>query len=189
MKYGMFAFIFTLLNFMTFYVVDGEGAGGDQGGEGDDSSNDGDDGADGGQDGDLGDLELDGDDESDEGESTLNADEIKAAKEIIAQNNETQMINTVEKEIQTRVPGFNANKVLESLRELNKTDPKLAAYYNASPAAWEMYHKEHIANVAENDNINNGSHSGSGGDFHSTLEKARSGDKKSIKEALAKSKA
>lgn len=179
MKFGMFAFIFTLLNFMTFYVVDGEGAGGDeQGGDNAGTENT-----------DVGNTNIDNSENANEGETALTADEIKSAKQIIADNRQKETISAVEKEIKTRVPDFDASKVVESLRELNKTDPARAAYYNASPAAWEMYHKEHIANVAKGDAVNFGSHSGSGNDFGSVLEKARGGDKKSSKAALEMSKA
>ncbi|MGE4396059.1 MAG: hypothetical protein AB7D34_01240 [Sulfurimonas sp.] len=183
MNGGMFAFIFRLFTFMTFYVVDSDGAGSDQGGD-NDGSKDGD-----GQDSDIGDLDLGGNEDNDESASALSAEEIKAAKQIIADNNYKATISAVEKEIQKRIPDFSADKVIASLQELHKTDPEMAKYYNASPAAWEMYFKDHVANVAKSDAINTGSHSGSGSDFGSVLEKARGGDKKSGKAALEMSKA
>ena len=187
----MFAFFAFLFSFATFNVVADEGGAGDagtadQGGDDVDAGDGSADGADGTE-GDIGDLEID--DESDEGESALNADEVKAAREIIAQNQEREMLSSVEKSIQSRTPEFNMSKTVDALRELNKTDPAKAAYYNASEAGLEMYHKDHFANVAKGDEINSGSHSGSGSDFGSTLDKARGGDKKSVISALEQSKA
>ena len=182
----MFAFLHALFGFMTFKVVDESGAGGDDESQGAGEDNSGAD--DKGGDADVGDVNL-GDDDADESKSPLSDDEAAQARELIRQNNETQMLSAVESSIKERTPEFNMAKTVTALRELNKTDPKKAAYYNASEAGLEMYHKDHLANLAVGDDVNSGSHAGSDGDFGSTMEKARGGHKKSVRSALANSKA
>ena len=182
----MFAWFFTLIGFMTFKVVDEGGAGGADENQGASDENSGAD--DKGGESDVGNIDLGGND-ADESKSPLSDDEAAQARELIRQNNETQMLNAVESSIKERTPEFNMNKTIAGLKELNKTDPKKAAYYNASEAGLEMYHKDHLTNVAVGDDINSGSHAGSDGDFGSTMEKARGGHKKSVRSALANSKA
>lgn len=179
-KIGIFSFVYFLLSALTFYVVADEGgAAGDaaaaqnaqEGGTNDKTE-------------DIGNTSI-----GDEGTASLTTEEIKELRAANAQHQETQMINAVEKSIKTRIPEFSAEKTIAGLRELANTDPKKAEYYNSSEAGWEMYHRDVTAKIAQSDAVNSGSHAGNGGDFGSALEKARSGDKKSVKDVLAQSKA
>ena len=188
-KVGIFAFITALFSFMTFKVIDDGGAGGDLGEQGGEDSESNNESATGEQGSDVGDIELEDGDSAGEGETTLSAEETAQARELIRQNEETQMLNAVEKSIQSRIPNFNMSKTVAALRELHKTDPAKAAYYNASEAGLEMYHRDHFANVAEGDDVNSGSHSGSGDNFGDVLEKAKGGNKKATRNALANAKA
>ncbi len=187
---GMFAFIFFLIAFSSkiSFADEMDGAGAGDTGSDDTGGEDGTDGTSDENTGDIGDTELD--DETDEsGDTPLTADEIKELRSLQEKNQRTEMLNSVEKSIQTRSPKFNMSAVVAGLQELNKTDPDKAAYYNASEAGLEMYHKDFLGNTAESDSINSGSHSGGDGDMDSLLEKAKSGDKRSSREALARSKA
>ena len=190
-KYGMFAFLFALIAFsskISFADEMGGGAGDDAGGEdnqGEGGSNENDTNE---NSGDIGDIELD--DEADESSNTpLTADERAEFRAMQAQNKQTEMLASLEGSIKTRVPEFSMSAVVDGLKELHKSDPAKAAYYNASEAGLEAYHRDHLANVAKGDNVNSGSHSGGGSDMESVLEKARGGHKASQREALARSKA
>jgi len=189
MKYGMFAFLYTLMTVCTMNIVDDAGAGSDAGA---DNSQDG--GADdagsneNSNDGsDVGDTEVDN--ESSDGDASLSADEIRQAREIISEKAQNEVLSRAEGSIQSRVAGFKMSPVVAGLKELHKTDPARAAFYNSSEAGLEMYHRDHLANVAVGDDLNDGSHAGNGADFGDTLDKAIGGDKKSVKSALAQSKA
>lgn len=182
-KFGFLSFIFHLISFSAFSsIVDGEGAGVDSG-EGADNSNEG-----GNDDSSSNDSDSTSSSES-EVDTALSSDENTEIRTIIQQNNERELIAGVENDIITRIPEFKSQAVVDGLRELHKTDPKKAAFYNASPAGWEMYHRDHLSSVASGDDVNSGSHSGSGGDFDDSLAKARGGDKKSVKSVLASSRA
>jgi len=193
-RFGMFAFIFAMLNFTlksNFADEMGGGGAGDSDG-GDDGQTDDNTGGDDGDEGDsddVGDTEIGDDETSNDDESSLSAEEIAAAREIIAERQRTETLNAVEKSIKSRVPNFNMSAVVDGLRALNEKDPQKAAFYNASEAGLEMYYRDHLANVAQSDEHNSGSHSGSGSDFDETLAKARAGDRKATRAALASSKA
>lgn len=186
-KYGMFAFIFALFGFVT-KISFAEDMGGGSDGEGDSSSNEENTSNDeGGNDDNVGDVELgEGGNDSD---TALSSEEVQALRDIANTHQQQETLKTVESSIQSRVPNFKMDAVVKGLRELNKTDPQKAAYYNASEAGLEMYHRDHLANIAQSDSVNSGSHSGSDGDIGEILQKARGGHKRSIKLALANSKA
>lgn len=187
-----FAFLYTLMTMSMMFIVDeNDGAGGDATGENGDNANEGgtDDNTDTNSDNnnDVGNQEID--DESDDGATTLTPEETAQARELLETNARNEMLSEVEKSIQGRTPDFSMTRVVKGLKELNETDPKMAAYYNASEAGLEMFFRDKLANVAENDSVNNGSHAGSNSDFDSVLDKAKAGDKKSVNDALAMSKA
>jgi len=187
-RFGMFAFIFAMLNFTlksNFADEMGGGGAGDSDGGDDGKTDD----NTGGDDGDEGDSDDVGDTEIGDDESSLSAEEIVAAREIIAERQRTETLNAVEKSIKSRVPNFNMSAVVDGLRALNEKDPQKAAFYNASEAGLEMYYRDHLANVALSDEHNSGSHYGIGSDFDETLAKARAGDRKATRAALASSKA
>lgn len=119
----------------------------------------------------------------------LTDEEIAAARELLMQREQEAVLQGIENSIKERVPDFDMARVAAGLKKLNETDPKLAAYYNASEAGLEMFYKEKLANVAQSDAVNVGSHAGNGGDFADVLAKARAGDRKSAKIALAQAKA
>jgi len=186
-RYGVFASIFAILQFSSFMSFAQDMGGGAEAGENSSEEVQDDNTQENATDEDVGDVELD--DETDTNETALSDEEVQAAREIIAERDRTQMLKSVESSIQKRTPDFQMDKVVAGLKELNKTNPELAAYYNASEAGLEMYYRDNLQNVASSDAINIGSHSGSNGDFDSILEKAQAGDKKSQKLALAQSKA
>jgi len=184
-KYGLFSFFAFMISFSAVIsfademgggASDGDPQIGDEGGSDDNNTSDGNDAG-----SDVGDDE--------QSSSPLSDDEAQQARELIAQNQEREMLQNVETSIQSRVPGFKIESVIAGLKELHKTDPGRAEFYNASEAGLEMYHRDHLANVATSDAHNEGSHAGSQGDFDSVLDKARGGDKKSVKNALSQSRA
>ena len=187
----MFAFLFLMLSFATkLSIVDDSGVGSDAGSTEGEGGTDGNIETNGADDVSAHDDADDGSDENTEvGDASLTPEEIKEAKEIIADKQREAMLSEVEKSIQERTPNFDMKRVAAGLKELHKTDPKMAAYYNASEAGLEMFFRDKLANVAANDAINSGSHAGNNSDFGSTLDKARSGNSSAVKSALAMSKA
>jgi len=190
MKHSMFAFIgFLLVGAFTFHFADemGGGAGSEEentqenGGAKDETPQT--------QSAGTSDDTEDESQAEQESSSPLTDEEIAAARDIIAQREQESVLSAIESSIKERVPNFDMEKVAAGLKKLNDTDPKLAAYYNASEAGLEMFYRDKLANVAQSDSINVGSHAGNGGDFSDVLAKARAGDRKSVKIALAQAKA
>lgn len=91
--------------------------------------------------------------------------------------------NTV-KSIKSEIPDFDANKVVDRLKEINKKDPQKAEAYN-SEIGFKLLWREMNEGIAKNDPINGGSNKSGGNDFHSAFESAMKGEDGALKKALA----
>ena len=91
--------------------------------------------------------------------------------------------NTV-KSIKSEIPDFDANKVVDRLKEINKKDPQKAEAYN-SEIGFKLLWREMNEGIAKNDPINGGSNKSGGNDFHSVFESAMKGEDGALKKALA----
>ncbi len=106
---------------------------------------------------------------------------VKSLDEIVSKKQKEEAVNTAVANIKTDYPTFDESKIIDKLKEIQKTDPEKAAALN-NPAGWELLHLKHF----EPRSVDNDEFDSSRGsknepfDHDEALSKAKTGDTKAL---------
>lgn len=106
---------------------------------------------------------------------------VKTLDEIISKEQKEKAVNTAVAGIKTDYPTFDESKIIDKLKEIQKTDSAKAAALN-NPAGWELLHLKYFEpkNV-DNDDFDGGRNNKKEPfDHDEALSKAKTGDTKAL---------
>lgn len=149
--------------------------GGDGGGGGDNSP------ADAGKQ--LGDEDIKDDDVLDAKDDKYKdlESKVKYLEDNFSKKEQEEAVNNAVANIKTDYPSFDENKIIDKLKEIQKTDPKKAAALN-NPAGWELLHLKYFEpKDVGNDDFDSGrKNKDTPFDHDEALSKAQTGDTKAL---------
>lgn len=106
---------------------------------------------------------------------------VKSLDEIVSKKQKEEAVNTAVASIKTDYPTFDESKIIDKLKEIQKTDPAKAAALN-NPAGWELLHLKHFeSRKVDNDEFDSSRSSRNEPfDHDEALGKAKTGDTKAL---------
>lgn len=106
---------------------------------------------------------------------------VKTLDEIVSKEQKEKAVSTAIAGIKTDYPTFDESKIIDKLKEIQKTDPAKAAALN-NPAGWELLHLKHFeSRKVDNDEFDSSRSSRNEPfDHDEALGKAKTGDTKAL---------
>lgn len=131
----------------------------------------------------LGDVEIKDDDILDGKDDKYKELEsrVKNLDEIVSKKQKEEAVTTAIAGIKTDYPAFDESKIIDKLKEIQKTDPTKAAALN-NPAGWELLHLKYFQpKYVVNDDFDSGrNNKNEPFDHDEALSKAKTGDTKAL---------
>lgn len=108
-------------------------------------------------------------------------EKLKNLDEIVSKDVQQKAVDNAVKNIKTDYPSFDETKIIDKLKEIQKTDPKRAESLN-NPAGWELLHLKFFqTREVDNDDFDAGrNNKNEPFNYDEALVKAKTGDTKAL---------